>query len=75
MKWPNVRRPDTVWKQLIKRPEVQYFSIFLFEIQSVCTKMFYPYNPQALLGSQKFRTWCFSPTLYTEYKAIQALDT
>ena len=33
------------------------------------------YNPQALPGSLKFRTWCFSLTLYTEYEAIQALDT
>ena len=31
------------------------------------------YNPQALPGSLKFRTWCFSLTLYTEYEAIQAL--
>ena len=38
--------------------------------------MFYfIYNPQALSGSLKFRTWCFSLTLYTEYEAIQALDT
>ena len=33
------------------------------------------YNLQALPGSQKFRTWCFSPTPYTEYNVIQALDT
>ena len=31
------------------------------------------YNPQAPPGSLKFRTWCFSLTLYTEYEAIQAL--
>ena len=33
------------------------------------------YNPQALPCSPKFRIWYFPPTLYTEYKAIQALDT
>ena len=26
-------------------------------------------------AAQKFWTWCFSLTLYTEYKAIQVLDT
>ena len=38
--------------------------------------MFYfIYKPQALPGSLKFWTWCFSLTLYTEYEAIEALDT
>ena len=56
--------------KIIKRPVVRYFSIFLFEIPKCST---FIYNPQALPGSLKFRTWCFSLTLYTEYEAIQAL--
>ena len=62
--------------KIIERPAVQYFSIFLFEIQNIYTKCStLIQNRQALLGSQKFRTWCFSPTPYTEYNVIQALDT
>ena len=33
------------------------------------------YNLQALSGDLKFRTWYLSLTLYTEYEAIEALDT
>ena len=58
--------------KIIKRPVVRYFSIFLFEIQKNIT---FIYNPQALPGSLKFQTWCFSLNLYTEYEAIQTLDT
>ena len=63
--------------KIIKRPAVRYFSIFLLEIQKVLIRKCstFIYNPQALPGSLKFRTWCFSLTLYTEYEAIQALDT
>ena len=61
--------------KIIKRPAVWYFSIFLFEIQKVfiwkCSTFIY--NPQAFPGSLKFER--FSLTLYTEYEAIQALDT
>ena len=51
--------------------------MFLFEIQNIFIRKCstFIYNPQALPGSLKFRTWCFSLTLYTEYEAIQALDT
>ena len=63
--------------KIIKRLAVRYFSIFLFEIQKIFIRKCsaFIYNPQALPGSLKFRTWCFSLTLYTEYEAIQALDT
>ena len=63
--------------KIIKRPAVRYFSIFLFEIQKIFIRKCstFIYNPQALPGSLKFRTWCFSLTLYTEYEVIQALDT
>ena len=63
--------------KIIKRPAVRYFSIFLFEIQKIFIRKCstFIYNPQALPGSLQFRTWCFSLTLYTEYKAIQTLDT
>ena len=61
-------------RKIIKRPVVRYFSIFLFEIQKIfiekCSTFIY--NSQALPGSLKFQTWCFSLTLYT---AIQTLDT
>ena len=62
VKWLNVRQSNIF----------PYFSskskIF---IQKCST---FIYNPPVLPSSQKFRTRCFSPTLYTEYKAIQALE-
>ena len=63
--------------KIIKRPAVRYFSIFLFEIQKIFIRKCstFIFNPQALPGSLKFRTWCFSLTLFTEYEAIQTLDT
>ena len=63
--------------KIIKRLAVRYFSIFLFEIQKIFIRKCstFIYNPQALPGSLKFRTWCFSLTLYIEYEAIQRLDT
>ena len=47
--------------KIIKRPAVRYFSIFLFEIQKIFIRKCstFIYNPQALPGSLKFRTWCF----------------
>ena len=44
---------------------VWYFSVFLFEIYKIFIRKLstFIYNPQALPGSQKFRTWCFSLTL------------
>ena len=63
--------------EIIKHPAVQYFSIFLFKIQKILIRKCssFIYNPQVLPGSLQFRTWCFSLTLYTEYEAIQTLDT
>ena len=60
------RSCDEVTKRkIIKRPVVRYFSIFLFEIQKIfiqkCSTFIY--NSQALPGSLKFQTWCFSLTL------------
>ena len=51
--------------------------MFLFEIQKYLYEKFLPLLTilKRFQAALKFRTWCFLQTLYTEYKAIQALDT
>ena len=51
--------------KITKRLAVWYFSVFLFEIYKIFIRKLstFIYNPQALPGSQKFRTWCFSLTV------------
>ena len=65
----------TVLKQLnVRQSDIfPYFSSRSKIFIRKCSTLIY--NLQALPGSQKFRTWCFSPTPYTEYNVIQALDT
>ena len=72
-----VRVVEVTKLNIIKRQAVRYFSIFLLEIKKNIVRKCstFIYNPQTLLGSLKFRTWCFPLTLYTEYEVIQTLDT
>ena len=61
MKGPNVRRPDTAWKQL-NAWQADIFPYFSSKSKTFIRKCStFIYNPQALPCSPKFRTSYFSP--------------